>query len=82
MKNKMARILFFFFLCVSIFAQQVKFSAETRRYIIHQAPILALTARTMKYDEDQAREAGCTAYATKPFRIADLRAKIAELLDG
>jgi enamidase len=43
MKNKMARILFFFFLCVSLFAQQVKFSAETRRYIIHQAPILALT---------------------------------------
>ncbi len=43
MKNKMARILFFFFLCVSLFAQQVKFSAETRRYIIHQAPIIALT---------------------------------------
>ncbi len=38
----MARILFFFFLCVSLFAQQVKFSAETRRYIIHQAPIIAL----------------------------------------
>ena len=43
MKNKMTRILFFFFLCVSLFAQQVKFSAETRRYIIHQAPIIALT---------------------------------------
>ncbi len=43
MKNKMARILFIAFLCMSLFAQQVKFSAETRRYIIHQAPILALT---------------------------------------
>ena len=44
-------------------------------------PILALTARTMKFDEEQALEAGCSAYATKPFRIADLRARIAGLLD-
>ena len=47
---------------------------------LRQVPIIALTARTTRYDEKQAREAGCADYVTKPFRVGDLRERIARYL--
>lgn len=32
-------------------------------------PVVALSARTMKADEDEATMAGCSAYITKPFHL-------------
>ena len=47
---------------------------------LKDTPILALTARTTLYDEEQAREAGCSDFMTKPFRIGGLRERIERLL--
>ena len=47
---------------------------------LKEIPILALTARTTLYDEDQAKKAGCSDFMTKPFRIGNLREKIERLL--
>ena len=49
---------------------------------LETVPVIALTARTTLYDEKQAREAGCSDYITKPFRIGDLRPRITRLLSA
>jgi enamidase len=43
MKNKLTLIPLFFLLSFTLLAQNVRFSAETRKYIIYQAPVIALT---------------------------------------
>lgn len=43
MKHKTIRILLVILLSTAIFAQNVRFSEETRRYILYQAPVTALT---------------------------------------
>lgn len=48
--------------------------------ILKDIPIIAITARTSKYDEKMAREAGCDDYLTKPFRVANLRDKLNKYL--
>ena len=35
-------------------------------------PVLALTAKAMRGDEERAREAGMDAYITKPFRLSHM----------
>ncbi len=45
-------------------------------------PIIALTADAMIRDRDQALEAGCDDYETKPVRIPKLLEKINALLPG
>ena len=45
-------------------------------------PILALTAYAMPGDEVRAKEAGCTAYMTKPIDAARFVAAVAQLLEG
>ena len=37
-------------------------------------PIVALTADTYTYDEEQALEAGCTMFMTKPYSVDSLKA--------
>ena len=44
-------------------------------------PVVALTARTMKYDRDQALKSGCTDFIAKPFRVGDLRRRLSRFLD-
>lgn len=48
--------------------------------MLKDIPIIAITARTGKYDEKMAREAGCVDYLTKPFRVANLRDKLNKYL--
>jgi len=48
--------------------------------MLKDIPIIAITARTAKYDEKMAREAGCDDYLTKPFRVANLRDKLNKYL--
>ncbi len=43
-------------------------------------PVVAITARTVDYDEEHARDAGCDDYVTKPFRMGDLRNKLEKYL--
>ena len=43
-------------------------------------PIVALTARVMEDDERRCRSAGMTGYMGKPFRLADLRAVLDDLV--
>jgi len=43
MKNKIFRILLYFFISITMLAQNVEFSSETRSYILYQAPVIALT---------------------------------------
>lgn len=43
MKNKIIRTLLYFFMSIMLLAQNVKYSSETRRYILYQAPVIALT---------------------------------------
>ena len=45
-------------------------------------PIVALTARVMGDDERHCREAGMTGYMGKPFRLAELRTVLADLIVG
>ena len=53
----------------------LKGDAETRHI-----PVIAITARTIDYDEEMAREAGCEGYLTKPFRVGSLREYLATWL--
>jgi two-component system, cell cycle response regulator DivK len=50
----------------------LKAGAATREIVI-----IAVTAYAMKGDEDQARQAGCDGYITKPINTKTLRAAIA-----
>jgi DNA-binding response OmpR family regulator len=49
---------------------------------LEDVPVIALTARTTVYDEKAAREAGCSDFITKPFRIGELRTRIMRLLSA
>jgi len=40
-------------------------------------PVLALTAKAMRGDEEKGRQAGLDAYITKPFRIS----QVLEMID-
>lgn len=72
MKNKMMRILLFFLLSATLFAQNVKFSAETRRYILHQAPVLALTNVSVIDGKGSPARPGQTVII-REGRIADIQ---------
>jgi CheY-like chemotaxis protein len=43
-------------------------------------PILALTAKAMRGDEERGRQAGVDAYVTKPFRISQVIEVVEQLL--
>ena len=42
--------------------------------------IVAVTARTVKYSEEMARQAGCVDFVTKPYRLAAIRERLAKYL--
>ncbi len=43
-------------------------------------PIVALTAKAMRGDEERGRQAGVDAYLTKPFRISQVIELVEQLL--
>ena len=47
---------------------------------LRSIPVIALTAHAMPADEQQAREAGCDDFDTKPVELARLLSKIESLL--
>jgi two-component system cell cycle response regulator DivK len=53
----------------------LKSRPETRDIVI-----VAVTAAAMKGDDERAREAGCDGYITKPIDVADLAARVRELV--
>jgi CheY-like chemotaxis protein len=48
--------------------------------VLRAIPVIALTAHAMASDEEQAREAGCDDFDTKPVELARLLDKIRRLL--
>ena len=46
-----------------------------------QTPIIALTAHALSVDREQALEAGCNAYHTKPVDLPELLAQMEALLE-
>jgi CheY-like chemotaxis protein len=42
--------------------------------------IVAVTARTVKYSAEMARESGCDDFVTKPYRLAFIRERLAKYL--
>jgi DNA-binding response OmpR family regulator len=48
---------------------------------LEQTPILVLTARAQEAERQRGMEMGATEYVTKPFRVADLLARVARLLE-
>ena len=57
--------------------KQIKSTAATKGI-----PIIALTAHAMASDEQQAREAGCDDFDTKPIDLDRLLGKIQKQLEG
>ena len=57
-------------------------AAEKIRQIpgMESARIVAVTARTVKYSEEMARQAGCVDFVTKPYRLAAIRERLAKYL--
>ena len=47
---------------------------------LENARIVAVTARTVKYSEEMARQAGCVDFVTKPYRLAAIRERLAKYL--
>ena len=43
-------------------------------------PLVAVTARTVKFSAEMAKEAGCDDYVTKPYRLNFIREKMAPFL--
>ena len=58
-------------------ARQIKRTPETRAI-----PVIALTAHAMAGDREQALEAGCDDYDTKPIDLPRLLQKMQALLEG
>ncbi|UCE42727.1 MAG: amidohydrolase family protein, partial [Candidatus Aminicenantes bacterium] len=73
MKNKIIRSLFVFLFPLMLLAQNVKFSPETRRYILHQAPIIALTNVNV-IDGSGNPEQSNQTIIIQEGRIADIQA--------
>ena len=44
-------------------------------------PVLALTAKAMRGDEERGRQAGVDAYITKPFRISQVLEVVDQFLE-
>ena len=49
---------------------------------LKRIPVIALTAHAMASDREQALEAGCDDYDTKPIELTRLLAKMVTLLLG
>jgi len=44
--------------------------------VLRQAPIIAITANTLKGDAEKALDAGCDVYMSKPINIRELWARV------
>ena len=56
-------------------AKRIKAAPETAG-----TPIVAVTARTVKFSAEMAEEAGCVDFITKPYRLNFIRDRLAPLL--
>ena len=57
-------------------------AARTIRQAGIDTPIVALTAQAAEDDAERCRQAGMSAYFSKPYRINDLEAVLAALASG
>ena len=56
-------------------AKSIKAAPETAG-----TPIVAVTARTVKFSAEMAEEAGCADFITKPYRLNFIRERLAPFL--
>jgi two-component system cell cycle response regulator DivK len=47
---------------------------------MEDVPLVAITARTVQYSAEMAREAGCTDFVTKPYRLAFIRERLSRFI--